>query len=1037
MRSFLAGCLTLVCGSALFAEPGSAGTSRPKIDYSRDIKPILSNHCFACHGPDPKALKAGLRLDLPESAMKALASKGIAVVPGKPEKSELVARIRTADKGEIMPPPSHGKPLSAEQKDLLQAWIAAGAEYQSHWAFVKPVKGPLPATSNPAWAKGEIDAFILNRLDRAGIKPAGEADKQTLIRRVSLDLRGLPPTLQEVEQFLADKSPAAYEAMIDRMLASPRYGEKMAQLWLDLARFGDTSGYHYDSTRQMWMWRDYVINSFNTNKPFDRFTIEQLAGDLLPNPTTEQKIATGFNRNSRFNEEGGADPEEFVIRYNVDRTNTLGQTWLGLTLGCAECHTHKYDPISHKEYYQLFAFFAGIQEPMASGNHGASLPPLLKLPTPEQEKNIADAKAKKEKMLKDIATALAGAKYEEPKATEAKPPEPKDIVWVDDGLPKGAAAQGDGAAKWQFVSAIAKQGKMSVRRSGPGTHQDYFTGATEPLTVNNAKDILFGHVFLDPKDPPKTVMLQWNDGTWEHRAYWGEDKAFLVGSPDSVNHRKAGPLPKTGEWVRLEVTCEQVGLKPGAKINGLAFTQADGTVNYDAAGIRTTAADERYLTSLETWETKAKVDTKIPGDVQAAIKIEKAKRTPAHLKTIREHYLRFVYSGTRPTFEPLQKQLDEADKTITDTEKAIPYTLVTEEMPKARDSYILIRGDFLQKGEKVGRGVPAVFPPLKKSKHWLMSWKQPSRLDLAEWVASPEHPLTARVFVNRMWAQMFGTGIVKTLGDFGTQGEYPSHPELLDWLAADFVQTGWDVKKMFKKIALSNTYRQSSAFSGTTPDVDPNNRLLYRAPRFRISAEEVRDNALAISGLLSPKVGGPSVMPYQPGDFYKGRNENWAWSNATGEEQYRRGLYAFWRRTSLHPMFALFDAPSREECAAQRPRTNTPLQALVTLNDPTFVESARVFAQQILTKAPADTDARLTWAFRTAVTREPSPAERAALKKQLSTLLDRYKKDKKSAEAVVRVGQSPRPENLDMSEQAAWTGVCNVLLNLDETLTRE
>ncbi len=1033
LRSLLAGCVTLVGCSALVAEPGSAGTARPKIDYSRDIRPILANHCFACHGPDPKALKAGLRLDLPEMARQKSKSGEIAVVPGKPDKSELVARVLSKDKGAVMPPPEHGKPLTADQKELLRAWVAAGAEYQTHWAFAKPVKAPLPVTSNPAWAKGEIDAFILARLDRVNVKPAGEADKHTLIRRVSLDLRGVPPTLAEADQYLADPSPTAYEAMVDRMLASPRYGEKMAQLWLDLARFGDTSGYHYDSTRQMWMWRDYVINSFNANKPFDRFTVEQLAGDLLPNPTMEQKIATGFNRNSRFNEEGGADPEEFVIRYNVDRTNTLGQTWLGLTLGCAECHTHKYDPISHKEYYSLFAFFAGIQEPMASGNHGATLPPVLKLPTPEQEKTLAAAKATKERVTKEIAAALAAAKYEEPKATDIKPPEPTDIVWVDDALPKGAVGQGG----WQFVSTNAKQGKMSVRRTGPGTHQDYFTGAAEPLTVNTAKDTLFAHVYLDPKDPPKTVMLQWNDGSWEHRAYWGEDKAFLTGSPDGVNHRKAGPLPKLGEWVRLEVTCEQVGLKPGAKINGLAFTQFDGTVNYDAAGIRTTAADVRALTSLAAWESAAKADAKLPGDVQGAVKTETAKRTPAHAKTIRDHYLRFVYAGTRATFDPLNKQLEDADKQTVETEKAIPYTLVTEEMPKPRDSFVLIRGDFLQKGEKVTRGVPAVFPPLKKSSHWLTSWKQPSRLDLAEWLVSPDHPLTARVFVNRLWAQMFGTGIVKTLGDFGTQGNFPSHPELLDWLAADFVQTGWDVKKMFKKIALSNTYKQSSAFGGSVPDADPNNRLLYRAPRFRLSAEEVRDNALAISGLLSSKVGGPSVMPYQPGDFYKGRNENWAWANATGDDQYRRGLYAFWRRTSLHPMFALFDAPSREECAAQRPRTNTPLQALVTLNDPTFVEAARVFAQQILTKAPADPDARLTWAFRTAVTREPSQAERAALKKQLSILLDRYKKDKKSAEAVVRVGQSPRPETLDVSEQAAWTGLCNVLLNLDETLTRE
>lgn len=1033
MRFLLAGCFTFLGSSMLWAEPGSAGNSRPKIDYSRDIKPILSNHCFACHGPDPKSLKAGLRLDIAEHATKPLASKAVAIVPGKPDKSELVARIRTTDKSEVMPPPVHGKPLSAEQKELLIAWVASGAEFQGHWAFTKPTKSTVPQVGNPTWIKNEIDAFILAKLEQAKIKPASMADKHTLIRRVSLDLRGLPPSLAEVDQFISDQSPNAYEAMVDRMLASPRFGEKMAQLWLDLARFGDTSGYHYDSTRQMWMWRDYVINSFNSNKPFNQFTIEQLAGDLLPNSTTEQKIATGFNRNTRFNEEGGADPEEFVIRYNVDRTNTLGQTWLGLTLGCAECHTHKYDPITQKEYYQLFAFFAGIQEPMASGNHGASLPPLLKIPFPEQEKKIAEAKATRERLNKEIAELLAKTTYEEPKTVAAKPPEPKDIVWVDDSVPKGGNPDGG----WTFVDSPVKSGKKSLRRQGPGLHQSFFTGAVEPLTVSSPKDVLFANVFIDPKDPPKTIMLQWHDGGWEHRAYWGEDKCFLAGSPDGVNHRKIGPLPKAGEWVRLEVTCEQVGLPVGAKIGGMAFTQFDGTMNYDAAGIRTTAADLRHLTSLNAWEAIAKDDKKLPGEVQAALKVEKAKRTPPQTKSIRDHYLRFVYSGSKPKFDQLQQQIDAATKLQTDTENAIPHTLITEEMPKPRDSFVLHRGDFLQKGEKVSRGVPAIFPQLKKPKHWAMSWKQPSRLDLAEWLTSPEHPLTSRVFVNRLWAQMFGTGIVKTQGDFGTQGEYPSHPELLDWLATDFVETGWDVKRMLRKLALSNTYRQSSSFSGAIPDSDPNNRLLYRAPRFRISAEEIRDNALQISGLLSSKIGGPSVMPYQPGDFYKGRNENWGWSNASGEEQYRRGIYAFWRRTSLHPMFALFDAPSREECTAQRPRTNTPLQALVTLNDPTFVEAARVFAQRIMTQGPADADAKIVWAFRSALTREPNASERSALKKQYTLLIDRYRKDKKAADSVVAVGQSPRPDKLDSSELAAWTGVCNVLLNLDETLTRE
>jgi hypothetical protein len=661
--------------------------------------------------------------------------------------------------------------------------------------------------------------------------------------------------VQELDEFLADAAPDAYERWVDRMLRSPHYGEKMAQLWLDLARYGDTSGYHQDSTRQMWLYRDWVIDAFNRNMPFDQFTIEQLAGDLLPNATIAQKIATGFNRNTRFNEEGGVDPEEFVLQYNADRTNTLGQVWLGLTLGCAECHSHKYDPITQKEYYQLFAYFTGIKEPMVSMNHNMPLPPLLKVPRPGQAAALAKYRQEEKAIEAAFAKELQRVKYSEPADENAAPEE-----------------------------------------------------------------------------------------------------------------------------------------------------------------------------SQRAWEQLARMDEKLASDLQNALKTESGKRSVTQTQLARDFYLRHVYAGTRERFEPLEEELSELRKKIKETEEAIPYTLVCEEMTPPRPAYVLLRGDFQQKGEKVERGVPAAMPPLPSD-------APNNRLGLARWLVRRDHPLTARVTVNRLWAQMFGTGIVKTLGDLGSQGDYPSHPELLDWLAVEFIESGWDVKALLRKIALSSTYRQSSAFR--QEENDPTNRLLYRAPRFRLSAEEVRDSALVAAGLLQRKIGGPSVMPYQPADFYKGKYEKWLWTPSTGEEQYRRGLYTFWRRTGLHPMFAIFDAPNREQSCAQRARTNTPLQALVTLNDPSFVEAARVLAQRILLEGPADLDGRLTFAFRAALARMPSAAELATLREAFQEQRERYRRDADAASALVSVGASARAAQLDVHEHAAWTTVVAILINLDEFIMRE
>jgi hypothetical protein len=1015
----------------LHAEPGSASTKASKLDFQNEVRPILANHCFACHGQDEKTRKGNLRLDSSEYSRKPGKSGEIAIVPGKPEKSELITRIHSSDPESVMPPPKSIKTLKPEEKAILKRWIEEGANDQQHWAFIKPKLPAIPSVSNPTWIANSIDAFILSKLDQVKLKPSPEADRSTLIRRVSVDLRGVVPTLEEVNRYLEDQSSNAYEKMVDRMLASPEFGEKMAQIWLDLARFGDTSGYHYDSTRQMWLWRDYVINSFNHNKRFDQFTIEQLAGDLLPNPTVEQKIASGFNRNSRFNEEGGADPEEFVVRYSVDRTNTLGQVWLGMTLGCAECHTHKYDPISHKEYYQLYAFFTGIKEPMASGNHGQSLPPLIKVPTQAQLDRIAQTKAKMSDLEAQVARALKENPYVEPKNLDSMKVDPIETIWMDDSTPEGASPQGDGKT-WQFVEAPnpVKSGKRALKRSQAGLSQDFFTGAAKPLKIQSKADRLFAHVYLDPKNPPKSIMLQFNDGNWEHRAYWGEDKCYLAGQGSAANHFNMGALPKLGEWVRLEIEPEKVGLKPGSQLNGWAFTQFDGTAFWDSAGIKSLPDDQRPLRSLALWEKEAKKDAKLPGDIKNLLNIEVAKRTPEQKKTIESYYVRNVFADTRKIFDPLNRDLLSNEQQLKATEEAIPSSLVCEEMEKPRDAFVLLRGDFLQRGEKVTADVPAIFPKLPAG-------EKPTRLALAKWLTSADHPLTSRVAVNRFWTQMFGTGLVKTMGDFGSQGETPSHPELLDWLAIEFMRNGWDVKAILKTIAMSSTYRQSARIVGKLPDVDPNNRLLYRAPRFRMSAEEIRDNSLRIAGLLSNKVGGPSVMPYQPKEFYVGKNEGWKWETAKGEDLYRRGIYTFWRRTSLHPMFALFDAPSREECSAMRSRTNTPLQALVTLNDPTFMEAARVFAQRILTESRAEPAYRIEKAFQIALSRKPTDREVELLSKRLLHLQEKYRTDTKAASELIKTGTYPVATNLDPVELASWTGIANLILNLDETMTRE
>ncbi len=1003
----------------------------PKIDFNRDIRPILSNNCFKCHGPDEKERQAGLRLDKQEGAVAELSSGAKAVTPGQPAASSLVERITSADSDAKMPPPASGKVLKPEEIEKLKRWIAEGAEYRGHWSFLPPVRVEPPKVKHEELVRTPIDRFLLARLEAEGLEPSPAADRVTLIRRVTLDLTGLPPTPAEVDAFVADPSSDAYEKLVDRLLQSPRYGEHMARYWLDAARYGDTHGLHFDNERALWKYRDWVIDAFNRNLPFDRFTIDQLAGDLLPNPTPEQRIATGFNRCNVSTSEGGSINEEVLVRYAVDRVETTSTVFMGLTMGCCVCHDHKFDPLTQKDFYQLYAFFGSVAENAMDGNALAP-PPIIKVPTAEQETQQKTLNDQIAQLRTQIAAELAKVEYVEPNQPTVST-EPEEYVWIDDDTPAGAKQEGG----WTFVSAPSPvlSGSKASTRKAVGLSQHFFTGAQQGLRVGEG-DKLFAYVYLDPADKPKEIMLQFNDGSWEHRAIWGED-VIPWGAVNSASRLPAGPLPEAGQWVRLEVEAAKVGLAPGAVINGWAFTQHDGTCFWDKAGIvtRTPQAGQAFDSQL-AWEAYERTQSKsaLPQPLQEAIKADAAARKDEQKKRLRDYFLENVYGPTRPVFDPLHKQADELNKQLAALDAAIPTTMVMAEAPQPRETFVLIRGAYDKHGEKVTAGTPAVLPPLKKD-------APPTRLGLAQWLVDPAHPLTARVTVNRYWQQYFGNGIVKTAGDFGAQGEWPTHPELLDWLATEFIGSGWNIQHIQKLIVMSNAYQQTSRVTPQLLERDPENLLLARGPRFRMDAEVVRDSALAASGLLVEKLGGRSVKPYQPDGLWEavgflGSNTS-IYKQDPGDALYRRSLYTFWKRTSPPASLTTFDAPSRETCTVRRPRTNTPLQALVLMNDTQYVEASRRLAERMMTEGGATPEEQIAYAFRLATARRPAADELAVLAGTLNAYLADYKANAEAAAKLLAVGNSKRNEALDAVQLAARTMVANLILNLDETITKE
>ena len=1047
---------------ALAAWAPFAGAASGPVDFDREIRPILSDNCFTCHGPDEKQRMVKLRFDTKEGAFADRGGYRV-IVPGNAAASRMYQRISAPDKTKRMPPPFANRTLTPTQIELIGRWINEGAKWEPHWAFLPPRRPPLPRVKNRSWPRNAIDAFILERLEKEGLAPSPQADRETLLRRVSFDLTGLPPTAEELDAILRDRSLRAYENAVDRLLASPRYGERMAMEWLDLARYADTHGYHIDSHRDMWPWRDWVIAAFNRNLPYDSFALEQLAGDLLPDATPEQRIATGFNRNHMINFEGGAIPEEYLNEYVVDRVETTSGAFLGLTMGCARCHDHKYDPISQKEFYRFYAFFKNVDEKGLDGRRG-NAEPILALPSPAQQAELASLKQgieSREKEMHDAGIPALEERWEKTRL-DTLLPAPQDGLLahyeLDGSLSDisghyrhGRTLTGSvGTAAGAVGKAADFDGETRVEFGDAGSFDrgDAFTlavwlrptGHTEMAVLQKVEDAATRRgyeLLLDQSEavpvlkrgshltlrltsrwPADAIEVRTRerliDGTWTHIAiaYDGSGKAaglrlYLDGQPrpfEVLRDRLAGSIRTARP------------LETGNKTLGKTYRgQIDDLRLYSAA---LAAAEVARLAAEEP--------------LRAALRVPPDKRSKEQKKQLHEYFL------TYDAPEPLRKVHAELADLLARKERLereIPTSMVMKELEKPRASYVLGRGDYRNRGEQVVPGVPSCLPPMAKG-------LPDNRLGLARWLLDPAHPLTARVAVNRYWQMYFGTGIVKTSENFGSQGEPPSHPELLDWLATEFIRTGWDIKAMQRLIVTSATYRQSSRVTPQLAEKDPENRLLARGPRLRLPAEMIRDNALAVSGLLNGQMGGPSVFPYQPagiwediayGDVYSAQT----YYQSHGQDLYRRSMYSFWKRTMPPPALITFDAPDREKCTARRTLTNTPLQALVLMNDPTYIEAARALAERMIAAGGSDPARRIACGFRLATARKPKPAEVRILRDLARHEALHFSEDRKAALALIRAGESPFDKKLDVAELAAWTTVASTILNLDETITKE
>lgn len=1174
----------LTAALVLTAAQNRVAAASAKVDFNKDIRSALSDNCFACHGPDDKQRKAGLRFDIREEALKPAKSGDLAIVPGHPEKSSLIARIETHDQDEIMPPVKTGKKLTSGQIDLFKRWIAEGASYSAHWSFVRAERPKVPEVADKAWPRNEIDRFVLARLEQEKLSPSTQADGRTLARRVSLDATGLPPTPAEVEAYLNDNDPKSYERLVDRLLDSPRYGENMARYWLDAARYADSHGYHIDSERSIWKYRDWTVKAYNRNLPFNEFTRQQLAGDLLPETTLDQKIASGYVRCNMSTGEGGAIEEEYRAKYAFDRVETMSTMWLGLTMTCARCHTHKYDPIQHKEYYQLYAFFNSMAEPVMDGNK-PNPDPFIKVPSPEQsqrqawlKESIETGQKKLESPIPDLdekqpawqarwherlksgwsaiplkgLTVSAPVKVSEPAENtvliEAPKPD-RELYEMVVALPPGPFA----GLRLEPLPHESLPHKGSGRASdGTFTLSEIEADLVPPVSADgkqpNAEALKFELAAADDAAEDQAVQKAidgkietgWNPGTKNvaspHTAIFlmKEPRDIVAGTRLRVRMRFPAAERKALGSFRLSAAREPnllAALFPSRmedwRVIGpfkvpdpvagfaeayppekeLAFDKsypgARDTISWNVRSDIQDGRSQEFVSELHgvhgafyfhrkiTVATPRKLEVSLLADdfikvfLNGKVIAERAHKTalgedalratlelaagenqllvkvvnhqgacrfrfdkflmddeaiPTSVAvvlaasadpqggaatTVRNHYRAIRSPEWKRTFEDLASWRDETEA----LDRAIPTTIVAKESSSARETFILMRGEYDKPGEKVGPGVPSFLSPFPAGAPL-------SRLGLAEWLVSRDQPLTARVIVNQFWQQYFGVGLVKTAEDFGVQGEHPSHPELLDWLAVEFMESGWDMKHIQRLILNSATYRQTSVASAELRARDPENRLLARGPRFRLDAEALRDAALSVSGLLVEEYGGRSVKPYQPPGLWEAVsfNNSQKYEQDRGAANYRRSLYTHWKRQSPPPNLMIFDAPTREYCVVRRPRTNTPLQALTLLNDPQFVDASRAFARRILREGGSQTRSRIEYAFEFATARRPAADERDLLLQVVEDQLKAYTSNPEAAGKLV-LAEAGLPA-AQRTELAAWTTVASMLLNLDETMTK-
>jgi hypothetical protein len=1089
----------------LFLGEPSAGRAQRRIDFNRDIRPILSDKCFACHGPDAPNKKIRLRLDSEAAATADLGNGRRAIVPSDPERSEVVRRITASDELMRMPPAYSGHKLTGTEIDLIIEWIKQGAQWQKHWSFIPPARPELPQVKNRSWPKNAIDYFVLERLEREGLEPSPEADRAALIRRLSFDLTGLPPSLKEIDDFINDKSADAYEKVVDRLLSSPRYGERMAFRWLDAARYADTNGYQIDGNRDAWRWRDWVIESFNRNMPFDQFVIEQLAGDLLPNATLDQKIATAFNRNHRINAEGGIVPEEYRIEYVVDRVDTTSTVFMGLTMGCARCHNHKYDPFTQKEYYQLSAYFNSIDEDGHSFDQGNS-PPWIAAPTQDQQRKLSQfnqeiGQAEDQIDLLSERSAAMQRRWEKSLISSARdrseqhwfsqdkllvhlaldetgkpvfnksdrpyhgPPEKrsdgapqKTEIGFKEGTPRYVKAPaGQGVA---FDGKLFFDGGMHADFRYKTTSQDFrerFTIAAWVYPESEQSGSIVTKVSDSPADTENNIPraegygLYFLNGKIHFNMVfrWGEDTLRVETEktwPRTQWHHVAVVFDGSKAWedrIRIYVDGRPEKLKFNQRNFFLFFGNSRETLKIGAGGgpqFRFKGALDELLIYSRALDADEIAVLSCAESLEKIAAIPPANRT--RIQALKIHHAFVSQAGPLELKEAYGRLID-LEKQRLNFEDAIPTLMVMEELPEPRPTFLLKRGAYDAPGDRVYRGVPSELPSMPSS-------FPKNRLGFAKWLVSPDHPLTSRVAVNRFWQMLFGTGLVKTSEDFGLQGELPSHSELLDWLAVEFMNPGrgdeinrpvapWDVKALLKTIVMSAAYRQASRISEGLQQRDPDNRLLARGPRFRLSAEMIRDQALSLSGLLVERLYGPSVKPYQPDGLYK----DMAFSGLTGYDRdkgeglWRRSLYTFWKRTVLSPNMQVFDASAREFCTVRDTRTNTPLQSLNLMNDVTYIEASRMLAQRMLLEGGDTPRARISWAFRLATSRQPTDREVDILLRNLDKQTALFARNPQQAVKLLSVGEMRNDRKLNATELAAYATTASLILNLDEAITKQ